>query len=376
MLLTKYPLIALSATALLFGQAEVVFQGLQGPQKLILTSQGNFLVTETSKEINSGKVSFVSRAGVRRSLVEGLPSGLDSQGDGSGPTALALHERTLYITIGGGEIERAGTTPGVTIHNPAGLSSPLFASILQVRFASAVDTLTGTFKLTSAQHVNLSDGQTLDIEDGSGGRAQISLLVKFQNSIPEGTGYRFANPWGLALSADGATLWATDASMNSLNKIDTDTGKWTRQMRFPRIPNAGPIGAPIIDPVPTSVRIYGDQLLVSFLTGFPFSPGYARVQVVNPEARTADPFIYGLTSNTDILWRERPGQRPQFFALEFSTNQIATPAGPGRLLRYDTPTPTVVAGDLRAPVSLAFDPATEEVFILELSGRILKVSAK
>ena len=164
--------------------------------------------------------------------------------------------------------------------------------------------------------------------------------------------------------------------MNTLNRVNTASGRWQRQVRFPQLPNVGPIGPPMIDSVPTSIRLYGDQILVSFLTGVPFSSGYARVLAVNPETRAMEPFIYNLTSAVDVLWRDRPGQRPQFFALEFSVAQLATPAGPGRLLRYDSPAATVVASDLRAPVSLAFDPATEELFILELSGRILKVSAK
>ena len=375
--LTTLSLAALSIMTggLLFGQAEVVITGLQGPQKIIITPRGNFLVTETSTQTNSGRISFVSRAGVRRSLFEGMPSGTEVTGGGSGPTALALRERTLYVAIGGGDIERRPPT-GPTIHNPAGASSPLFCSILEVRFSGDVDTLTGTFRLTPALQQSLADGESLDLDDGAGGRARISLLVDFPDSVPEGAGYRFGNPWGLALTPDGNTLWVSDGSMNTLNRVNTATGRWQRQVRFPQLPNIGPIGPPMIDAVPTSIRLYGDQILVSFLTGVPFSSGYARVLAVNPETKAMEPFIYNLTSAVDVFWRERPGQRPQFFALEFSVAQLATPAGPGRLLRYDSPAPQVVLSDLRAPVSLAFDPATEELFILELSGRILKVSAK
>lgn len=362
-------------TPVLWGQAEVIATGLQGPQKFALTPRGNFVVSETSTEKNAGRISFVTRGGSRRSLVEGLPSGVDVTGAGSGPTALALRDRVLYVAIGGGEVERRGST-GASIHNPAGLSSPLFASLLEFRFSADIDGLGGTFRLTAAQQQQLADGEAVSLDDGAGTTARVTLLVDFPDAIADGAGYRFSNPWGLALSDDGTTLWATDASANSLNRINTATGRWQRVVRFPLIPNIGPIGAPQIDPVPTGVRIYGNQVLVSFLTGFPFSSGYARVLAVNPETKATEPFIYNLTSATDIFWRERPGQRPQFFALEFSTAQIATPAGPGRLIRYDSQAPTVVLNDLRAPVALAFDAATEELFILELSGRILKVSAK
>ncbi|MBY0506559.1 MAG: ScyD/ScyE family protein [Bryobacteraceae bacterium] len=371
----KLATLSLAAAALLLGQAEVIITGLQGPQKIILTPRGNFLVTETSTQTNSGRISFVSRAGVRRSLFEGMPSGTEVTGGGSGPTALALRDRTLYIAVGGGDIERRPPT-GATIHNPAGASSPIFCSILEVRFSTDIDTITGTFRFTPAQQQSLADGESLNLEDGAGGRAQVSVLADFPDSVPEGTGYRFGNPWGLALTPDGSTLWVSDGSMNTLSRVNTATGRWQRQVRFPALPNIGPIGPPMIDAVPTSIRLYGDQILVSFLTGVPFSSGYARVLAVNPETKVMEPFIFNLTSAVDVLWRDRPGQRPQFFALEFSVAQLATPAGPGRLLRYDSPAPQVVLNDLRAPVSLAFDPATEELFILELSGRILKVSVR
>lgn len=368
--------LAIGVLPAIWGQTEVVATGLQGPQKLVLTPRGNFLVSETSLQPNSGRVSFVSRAGTRRSLLEGLPSGTDVVGAGSGPTAMALRERTLYLAIGAGDAERRGEA-GASIHNPEGISSPILASVLSIRFSPDVDSLAGTFTLTPAQQIALSDGETVELEDGAGGRAAVAVLADFENSAMDPvTTYRFSNPWGLALSGDGATLWMTDGSQNSLLKIDTATGRWRRVMRFPALRNAGAIGPPMVDAVPTSVRVYGEELLVSFLTGFPFTPGYARVDAVNPATRSVSPFIYSLTSATDVLCRARPGGAAQCWVLEFSTNQSAAQPPPGRLLRYDSPQPQVAAGDLRAPVSLAFDESTQELFILELSGRLLKHSVR
>ena len=143
MSILKLTLISLATASLLLGQAEVVTSGLQGPQKIILTARGNFLVSETSTAINSGRVSFVSRAGVRRSLFEGMPSGTEVTGGGSGPTAMALRDRTLYLAIGGGDIERRPAPGAPTIHNPLGASSPIFCSVLDVRFSADLDTVTG-----------------------------------------------------------------------------------------------------------------------------------------------------------------------------------------------------------------------------------------
>ncbi|NWF85103.1 MAG: ScyD/ScyE family protein [Bryobacteraceae bacterium] len=356
-----------------WGQSEVLVTGLQGPQKLLMTPQGNFLVSETSMEVNAGRISFVSRAGTRRSLFEGMPSGTEVAGGGSGPSAMALRDRTLYVSIGGGDTERRDTT-GASIHNPAGISSPIYSSVLEVHFNASVDSLTGTFKMTPAQQVALSDGETVELVDGAGGSASVSVLVDFPNSIMHPlTKYKFSNPWGLALSADGATLWATDASQNSLVKINTSTGRWQRVVRFPALRNAGAVGPPLIDAVPTSVRIHGEELLVSFLTGFPFTPGYARVDAVDPSKKTSSPFIYGVSSAVDVLCRSKSDGSTQCFLLEFSTNQSAAQPPPGRLLRYDSPQPEVVLSDLRAPVSLAFDETAQELFILELSGRLLKL---
>ncbi|MBL0155554.1 MAG: hypothetical protein IPP47_00305 [Bryobacterales bacterium] len=144
-------------------------------------------------------------------------------------------------------------------------------------------------------------------------------------------------------------------------------------MRFAHEPHPTPVGAPVLDAVPTSVRTYGDQLLVSLLTGFPFVPGNSRVMLVDPVTGTSQQFMFDLTSVTDVLWRPRPNARPQFFVLEFSANQSATPAPPGRLLRFDTENATVAAAPLITPVSLAFDEATQDLFILELRGQILRL---
>ena len=53
----------------IFCQPQVLATGLQASAKIILTPRGNFLVSETSMSPNSGRLSFVSRAGVRRSLI-------------------------------------------------------------------------------------------------------------------------------------------------------------------------------------------------------------------------------------------------------------------------------------------------------------------
>lgn len=368
---------ALATSALLAqGTPEVVTTGLRSPQKMVLTPRGNFLVSEPSMTANAGRVSFVSRGGVRRSLIEGLPSGVDVTGTaGSGPTGLAVRQGTLYVAIGVGDGERSGPTPGSSVHNTASPSSPLFATILRFRFNHEVDMINGTFQISATQQRDLADGKTLELEDGQGGTARVAVLARFPVSEPNPQSiYKFSNAWGITLSAGGGELWVADASMNSLVRVNTMTGTWDRVTRFAPVPNNTGVGAPFVDPVPTAVRAFQqNQLLVSYLTGFPFAPGAARIMLVNPQNGQYSPFVYDLTSCTDFWVRTRGAQRPQFFVLEFSSNQSAPQPPPGRLLRYDTAESTVAATGLIAPVSLAFDESTDEMFILELTGRILKL---
>lgn len=371
----KSPLAFFFLAATVWCQPQVLVTGLQGPSKMILTPRGNLLVAETSMNPNAGRISLITRGGVRSSLLEGLPSGIEvTLCCGSGPAGLALRERTLYVALGQGDGERFGRTPGSSVHNTVAPSSPIFSSILEIRFSNDVDALSGPFRMTTPHHQILTDGGEVELEDGGGARARISILARFPVSEPSpGVNYRFANLWGLELSGDGRSLFVVDASMNSLARVDTATGRWRRLARFAPLPNPGSVGPPVLDAVPTSVRVYGDLVLVSYLTGFPFVPGFSRVVAVNQDAGTTEPFMLNLSSVTDVLWRPRPNARSQFFVLEFSQNQSAQPPAPGRLLRYDTPEPQVAAAGLVGPVSIVYDESTQDLYILELRGQILRL---
>ena len=370
---TRMLTLAACSLAAAYAQPTVIATGLTAPQKLILTPRGNLLVTEPSLSPYSGRVSYITRAGARRSLIEGLPSAAAARGEPAGPTAMALVERRLYLGIGIGNAEEL-TTAGAVIHRTAGIASPLFGSILQIDFSQDVDVIGGTFQMTSAHAWSLSDGATIELNDGAGTTARVSLLSRFPLSEPDPAGgYLFSNIWGMALSADGRILYVTDGSTNALNSVDTATGRWRRITRFPVIPNPSPIGPPRIHAVPTNVRLYENQLLVSFLSGFPFPREATHVAVVTPSTGAAEPFMNYLTSAVDVLWRTRANGQKQFFVLEFSTNQMMNPAPPGRLIRYDGWEGRMVLSDLRAPSNMAYDPATNDLLILEISGRILQL---
>ena len=71
----RIPIPLIFSFALLAQQPQEIITGLQTPQKVILTPGGSLLVSEPNMAVNSGRVSRVSRAGARQSLLEALPSG-------------------------------------------------------------------------------------------------------------------------------------------------------------------------------------------------------------------------------------------------------------------------------------------------------------
>jgi len=103
--------------------------------------------------------------------------------------------------------------------NPQSASSPIFSSLLEIRFSAEVDLIAGTFRMTAQHQQALNDGQEVELSD-EGNTAHISLLTRFPIAEPHTTAvYKFSNPWGLALSEDGRNLYLTDASQNCLPRM-------------------------------------------------------------------------------------------------------------------------------------------------------------
>src|SRR5262245_56478660 len=78
-------------------------EGLQFPQRMIVSPMGNLLVSEGGTAApNTGRVSIVNRQGNRRSLLDGLPAGSGHGIPAFGPGGMGLDGRTLYIVMGEG----------------------------------------------------------------------------------------------------------------------------------------------------------------------------------------------------------------------------------------------------------------------------------
>lgn len=366
--------IALAASALNAQAPAEITTGLSGPQRLILTPRGNILVSETSTTPNSGKVTFVTRGGQKATLLDNMPSGVEITGGGSGPTGLALRGKTLYVAQGAGDSERRGTRPGSMIWNNEGISSPIHSSILVFEFSKDIDDAQGPFLMTTELQNRLAGFHEVVIRDAAGNTATVNVLADFQDLRPDpNTIFRGHNPWSLALTDDGNTLWVTDASQNTLVKVDTKNGRWQRAFFFPPFPNPTPVGPPMIDSVPTGLRVFEGRPVVSFLSGFPFPPGTARVVEIDTKASSVVPQINGLTSVTDVLIVRNRRNIEEWYVLEFSRNQSATPPPPGRLLMFDSPIGREIVPLLITPVSMAYDEKTNSLLIAELRGRIVEV---
>jgi hypothetical protein len=354
--------------------ASVLATGLKAPTKIILSTKGNLLVAEQGNGSNTGRISIIDKSsGARRTLIEGLPAALGApNNDPSGPTGLAMRGRTLYVTIGLGDAVLNGPLPASFVPNP-NPSSVLFSSVLAIQFSANVETNTNGFALSLSDQAALKNGVTVDLDNGTGDKMSIKLVADFPDYLPEPrpgltNAVRQSNPFGVAI--DGDQLYVADASGNTVRAVDIETGTFTTLTTFDPLPNNRGFGPPVVEAVPDSVHLLGNQLLVTLLSGFPFPIGNAQVRAVDIATGTDTPFITGLTSAIDVL----PGDDGGFLTLEFSTNMLA-PGTAGRLSSYASPTatPVIIADCLITPTSIAREAG--DVFVTEIfTGRVMKVT--
>ena len=90
-----------------------------------------------------------------------------------GQNGLALAGRVLYIANGEGDAHVNGPRQGTIVPNPAGPSSPMLATILQVTFSNDLDKLGAGFALQLPDL--LRQRRLRDVQAG-GGAAEVPLL--------------------------------------------------------------------------------------------------------------------------------------------------------------------------------------------------------
>jgi len=165
-----------------------------------------------------------------------------------------------------------------------------------------------------------------------------------------------SHPYGLTAGPDGM-LWVVDAAANDLLKVDPANGNVEVVAVFDGLPGPFPNpnrdGAMETDPVPTGVVFdQAGNAYVSYLSGFPFIPGSAKVVQVTPDGQISD-YATGLTMLTDL----RTGPDGNLYAVQFGvfTEQGPTPNS-GRIIRVQAGDASeVVVDGLSFPTSIDFN---------------------
>ena len=389
---------ALTAAGARAQSVSIFTGGLKGPTKVVITAKGNLLVTESGDGPNKGRLSIIDRqTRARRTILDGLPAGPSPEGGISGPAGLAVHGRTVYVAIGAGDGVLAGPAPGSEQANP-NPSSPLLSSLLAVRVPANVEESTAGFTLTPADHAALKGGARLSLSNGAGDRLTVELVADFPDytAAPRpdfADNVRASNPFGVAVN--GNFVYVVDASQNLVRVVGADSGAVATLTTFEQYTNPLPFGPPQIDAVPNSVRLFGDRLLVTTLTGFPFPAGLAQVRQVDLVTGGQSALINGLTAGIDVLPVRVPPfadqgpplaskgaaravpsvEQAHFFVLSISDN--LSQGAPGRLLFYDSATaaPVTLAAPLVGPTCIARDPKSGDLFITSIfTGLVYRVS--
>lgn len=311
------------------GGGETVAAGLNGPMGVLVAPDGSVWVVDsglggdtdlpfidpqtgnkiTAKFGESARIVQIMPEGTQTDVAT-LPSivtGMDTLGG----ARLALLDGTLYATSG----QMLGDPSSEAVENGA--------AVLKIE-EGQVSPVASTWELERSQN---PDGFIID-----------------------------SHPYAIAAGSDGK-LWVTDAAGNALLQVDPATGEIEVVTVFEGVP--GPLPNPNrgnameTDPVPTGLVVDpSGTVYVSFLPGFPFTPGSAKVVQVSPDGTVSD-YATGLTMLTDL--RQAPDGT--MYAVQFAefTEQGPTPNS-GRVYRVQPGEDSeVVLDGLSFPTSIDFN---------------------
>lgn len=350
--------------------------GLNHPNKIINSADNTMLVSESGRldAPNTGRISIVNRStGSRQTLINGLPSGINTlppaAPETAGPSGLFLHGHTLFVTISAGDsVQRGGG--GIELENPTGGSSPIFISVLEIVLPGGYHNLTSPFSLQLADHTTLANSGLVTLTNADGQTLLIRMIVNLPNSVPNPRpgvplNRRQSNLFGVERFQKD--LYVNDASFNLIYRIEIESGDATVFTTFaPKVNPLFPFGPPTVEAVPDSIQRVGNQLLVTYLTGFPFGPDVAEVRTVSLKDASQATLIPGLRSAIDSLHVDNPDGSVSYYTLEYSANMLVPLPG---ILKYfataDAP-PLVVTNTLLAPTSMVRDDATGDIFVTNI----------
>ena len=333
-------LLLLSSEFYAVPKVTTVMSGLDNPRGLAFGPEGALYVAEAGRGGGGpcvflrgalqcyGPSGSVSRLwnGVQERILTGLPSQVSSAGEANGPHDISFQGRGgAFVTIGfGGE---------PSLRAQFGPPGALFGTLIQVSAG-------GPWKVV----------------------ADVSAHEASEN--PDNSPVKDTNPYGV-LAEPGARIVA-DAGANALLQVQPNGGISTIAV-FPSRPQGRST-----DAVPTSVVVGPDgAYYVGELTGFPFTPGAARVYRVVPGA-APEVFRDNFKTIIDIAF----GRDGSLYVLEHATGNGFS--GPGDIIRVEpNGTRTTVYQGLTRPGSILIGP-NDEIYVSNRgtsvgTGEVLKI---
>ena len=283
--------------------SSVVMSGLNNPRSVQFGPDGSLYVAEAGflsvggptitirgnvfNYANTGSISRLA-GGVQTRIVAGLPSLSSSTSNETiGPAGIAFgSDGTGYVAIG------YGTDPAAR-----------FTSLAPEGYK-----LGQIFKFTGGPPTPFAD------------------VAAYESANNPDGGELNSNPFHIARAPTG--LIVTDAGANTLLNVGP-TGTVSLIATFPSRNIGG--GFPS-DSVPTGIVVGPDgNYYVAELTGFPFTPGAARIYRVTPAGAVTVAYT-GFTNLTDIAF----GSDGSLYALELDSDGLAGPKVGGALIKIGT----------------------------------------
>ncbi len=310
----------------------VIVDGLNGPQGVLVIEDGSIWVID------------VGLGGDEEVEVEALDPNTNELIKATfGNTA-----RVIRVTPGG-QSQLVATLPSIF------LGSDIVGGARLALLNSEMYATAGVWQGVASEEALPDTAAVLRVLQGSV-REIVPLWKLEKEENPDGFVLE-SHPYGLTTGPDGF-LYVADAGANTLLRVDVAAQTAEVITVFDGVP--GPLpnphrgGALQSDPVPTGVTFGADgRIYVSFLPGFPFLPGAAKVVVVDLDSGSVTDFATNLTMLTDL----RTGTDGRLYAVRFG---IFTDEGPipnsGAVIRVgEGETSQEVITGLPFPTSVDFD---------------------
>jgi hypothetical protein len=252
---------------------EVVAEGFSNIAGLSLDELGNLWISECGTGNDDGKVSMLEPDGSLFTVVENLPSFLDT----------STHE-----TAGPWKAYRKGNE--LQILDGAALGGGGHLSFYDLSNWSA-----------SQPPMNLSD----------------AIMVKEISPSVINQGFEESNPYRV-MEGSSNSFFVVDAAANSVFSLKEDNSLELLHT-FPPIINAFTPFPPVIEHVPTCLVPHpSDGILVGNLTGFPFVPGIATIEQIHNDG-SVTPFADSLSQIVELEMDDEGNLYALQFALFDST---------------------------------------------------------